>query len=437
MNSFGNTFKVSIFGESHGEALGIVIDGCPAGIYLAVEDFLIDIERRKGGNHLATTPRKELDIPLIKSGVFNNKTTGTPILILFENNNTISKDYEAFKQIARPGHADFVANKKFKGYNDHRGGGHFSGRLTLCLVAAGVVAKKIIAHIKIEVNATVCQINGNSNVEQALAHAIAINDSVGGIIECKASNLPIGLGEPFFDSIESLLSHAIFSIPAVKGIEFGNGFEATKLLGSQNNDVLVDQNGTTATNNCGGIVGGLSNGNELIFKVAIKPTSSTPQQQESYNVATNSVEKFSIKGRHDLCIALRVPVVVEAATAIVLANFAMQQQLVPLVIINDNSFAKVIYHITSLSAFSEAKEKGFYEAASLPIEGFIHCSTAQQVNGVLERYFSNKTNLVKLFIDVNKLTNKLVYEHSASINEAFPHVFGPINLDAIFKYEIL
>jgi len=326
MNSFGTLFKVSIFGESHGECVGVTIDGCPAGLPLSIDDFDTDIERRKGGTK-GTTPRKEDDIPLIKTGLFNGKTTGAPLTILFENNNTISADYDKQRATPRPGHADFVASKKFGGFEDYRGSGHFSGRLTVCLVAAGVVAKKILASIKI--NATLLQIGGETDVEKGLQKAIDAKDTVGGIIECTVDGLPIGLGEPFFNSVESLLAHAVFAIPAVKGVEFGAGFTSATMFGSQHNDALMDDTGKTKTNNAGGIVGGLTNGNQLIFRIAVKPTSSTPKEQQSLNWETNTVENFSVKGRHDLCIALRVPVVLEAVTAFVVVDFMMMEQRIP------------------------------------------------------------------------------------------------------------
>ncbi len=323
MNSFGRNFRVQIFGQSHGEYVGIVIDGCPPGIGIAVEDFKEDIERRKPGAK-GTTPRKEDDIPEIISGVFNEKSTGAPITILFKNSNTRSADYEKQKAIPRPGHADFVAHKKFKGFEDFRGGGHFSGRLTVALVAAGVVAKKVIASFpadkKIQVHATILEIGGERDLEKGLQKAVDEKDTIGGIVECKVSDLPLGLGEPFFDSAESLISHAVFSIPAVKGIEFGAGFAAAKMFGSEHNDSIINADGTTATNNAGGIVGGITNGNELVFRIVVKPTSSTPKVQQTLNVETGNVEDFSVKGRHDLCIALRVPVVLEAVTAMVLAD---------------------------------------------------------------------------------------------------------------------
>jgi len=311
--------------------VGINIDGCPAGLPLTVDDFTTDIERRKAGAK-GTTPRKEDDIPRIMNGVFNDKTTGAPITILFDNNNTRSTDYEKQRAVPRPGHADFVATKKFGGYEDFRGGGHFSGRLTVCLVAAGVIAKKILpppppeGGTGVSVNASILEIGGETDIEKGLQKAIDAKDTIGGIVECKVTGLPIGLGEPFFDSVESVLAHAVFAIPAVKGIEFGAGFAAAKMFGSKHNDWIEDVSGKTRTNHSGGIVGGISNGNELLFRIAIKPTSSTPKEQQTLNIETGETEAFSVKGRHDLCIALRVPVVLEAVTAFVLADLMMLEQ---------------------------------------------------------------------------------------------------------------
>lgn len=327
MNSFGRIFRLHIFGESHGESVGLVIDGCPAGLSLTVEDFLADIERRKGGLQKGTTPRQEDDLPIFKSGLFNNVTTGAPIAIFFENKNTRSSDYQKQRAVPRPGHADLVANKKFGGFEDYRGGGHFSGRLTVCLVAAGVIAKKLLAGISVK--ASILEVGGEPTVEKGLQKAIDAKDSVGGIIECRVTGLPIGLGEPFFDSVESLLSHAVFAIPAVRGIEFGTGFEAARMFGSIHNDAIEDAAGKTSTNHAGGVVGGITNGNELVFRIAIKPTSSTPKEQQTLNWETNTVEPFSVKGRHDLSIALRVPVVLEAVTAFVLADLMMADGRIP------------------------------------------------------------------------------------------------------------
>ena len=323
MNTFGNIFRVSIFGESHGKWVGVTIDGCPAGTDLTEGDLLPDLERRKAGA-TGTTPRKEDDIPVFVSGVFNNKTTGAPLTIVFENNNTRPADYDAIKATPRPGHADFVVNKKFNGFNDHRGGGHSSGRLTVALVAAGVVAKKILSGITI--HASLTEAGGNTDIEAAINKAVTGQDSIGGIVTCNVKGLPVGLGEPFFNSVESVVSHAVFSIPAVKGIEFGSGFSAARMKGSEHNDPIIDEAGTTKTNHAGGINGGITNGNEVYFRVAIKPTSSTPQEQHTWNNTTHSVEPFTVKGRHDLCIALRVPVVIEAVTAIALADLVAYHQ---------------------------------------------------------------------------------------------------------------
>jgi len=329
VNSFGRLFRIHIFGESHGDCVGLTIDGCPAGLPLSVDDFAEDIERRKPGAK-GTTPRKEDDIPQIKTGLFNGKTTGAPITILFENNNTRSADYERLRAIPRPGHADFVASAKFGGNEDYRGSGHFSGRLTVCLVAAAVVAKKICKGINI--NASILEIGGEVDLEKGLQKAIDAKDSIGGIIECTVNGLPLGLGEPFFDSAESLISHAVFAIPAVRGIEFGTGFAAAKMFGSKHNDGIENKTGKTFTNHAGGIVGGITNGNELVFRIAIKPTSSTPIEQQTLNIETDKVESFSVKGRHDLCIALRVPVILEAVTAIVLADLMMLENRIPRII---------------------------------------------------------------------------------------------------------
>ncbi|MFI5130871.1 MAG: chorismate synthase [Chitinophagales bacterium] len=480
MNSFGRIFRISIFGESHGESVGIVIDGCPAGLSLTGEDFLPDLERRKGGTQKGTTPRKEDDLPIFKSGIFNDKTTGAPITILFENKNTRSSDYERQRAVPRPGHADFVAREKAGGFEDYRGSGHFSGRLTVALVAAGVIAKKLLQQTPlrrrgaygatdeygyitnppeqwkflsefakqnrkssteaedklwqavrnrkingckfrrqhpiagfipdfvclekklivevdgdyhnadeqaqydkvrtswlkennyrlvrftndqvlknmpwvveeigkhllsesdspspleresegevsggITITSSILEIGGEKDLDKGLQKAIDNKDSIGGIIECRASGLPVGLGEPFFDSVESVLSHIVFAIPAVRGIEFGTGFAAAKMFGSQHNDAIVDMSGKTRTNHAGGVVGGLTNSNELVFRIAIKPTSSTPKEQTTLNWETEKVETVSVKGRHDLCIALRVPVILEAVTAIALADLMLLEQ---------------------------------------------------------------------------------------------------------------
>lgn len=328
MNSYGNKFRISVFGESHGEAIGVVADGVPAGIALKEEDFLYDLSRRKSGGK-GTTPRRESDLPNIVSGVFNGYTTGAPVALLFRNENTRSSDYSQFREIPRPGHSDFVAGIKYGGFNDIRGGGHFSGRLTLTLVAAGVLAKKAIdrsdAGKNIKIEAELVELGGTAKDDSVkwdkiIEEAISEGDSVGGIVECRCSNVPAGLGEPFFDSLESQLSHLLFSIPGVRGVEFGDGFAASRMKGSEHNDPIMGPTGKTGKNGAGGINGGISNGNPIVFRVAVKPTSSISKTQRSFNFTSGQIEEFNIKGRHDACIALRVPVIAEAVAAIVLAN---------------------------------------------------------------------------------------------------------------------
>lgn len=317
---------MQIFGESHGNCVGICVDGCPAGLPLTANDMLPDLERRKGGLQKGTTPRQEADFPHIESGVFNEKTTGFPIVIFFENNNTRSEDYAKQRNIPRPGHADWVAHQKFGGFEDYRGGGHFSARLTTGLVAAGVIAKKIMPNLSIK--ATLVEVGGEKEVDKGLQKGIDAKDSVGGIIKCLVDGLPAGIGEPYFNSLESVLAHMLFSIPAVKGVEFGSGFMAAKMFGSEHNDAIENANGKTKTNHAGGIVGGISNNNQLVIRLAIKPTASTPKPQNSLNWENGVQEDFSVKGRHDLCVALRAPVIVEAAVAIVLADQMLLAQQV-------------------------------------------------------------------------------------------------------------
>ena len=346
MNTFGRKFRVSIFGESHGEAIGVVLDGVQPGLPLDIEDFTADILRRKSGPK-GTTPRIEADIPELLSGVYNGLTTGAPLTILFHNRNTRSGDYSLFNAVPRPGHADFTASIKWLDFNDPRGGGHFSGRLTLPLVAAGVVAKKMVAA---QIRAELIEVGGVTKAEAlreealpdggieekdqpaniwraVLDQAMADLDSVGGIVECRADGLPAGLGEPFFDSVESLLAHAVFAIPGVRGIEFGDGFQAARMRGSEHNDPfdrVVDsgfqKNALPSKNGAGGVNGGITNGNPLVFRVAFKPTASIGRPQETFNFATGKMTTLRIPGRHDTCFALRTPVIVEAVTAIVLAD---------------------------------------------------------------------------------------------------------------------
>ncbi len=321
MNTFGDKFKLSIFGESHGEGIGVVMDGVPPGIALSEADFEADLARRRSGAK-GTTPRKESDKPRILSGVFNGFTTGAPLAVTFTNDNTRSADYSNLVTHPRPSHADWVASKKYKGFQDYRGGGHFSGRLTLTLVTAGVVAKKILGGIQITSKITTLGgVTDEGRFDEVVQRAVKELDSIGGIIECTATGVPVGLGNPFFGSIESVMSHLLFSIPAIKGVEFGNGFAAAALKGSENNDPIISADGTTATNNSGGINGGITNGNPIVVRVAVKPTASIAKEQMSLNTETGQVEPMSVHGRHDACIALRAPVVVEAAVAIALAQF--------------------------------------------------------------------------------------------------------------------
>ncbi len=321
MNTFGIIFRITIFGESHGPCVGICIDGCPPGLPLSETDFVADLGRRQPGAR-GTTTRHEDDSPEIVSGVYAGHTTGAPLTILFANKNQRSGDYDHLRHRPRPGHADFVAATRFRGFNDPRGGGHFSGRLTLPLVAAGVVAKMLLDDIII--SASLIEAGGHSDIAAAVDAALQAGDSIGGLVACRAQNIPLGWGEPFFNSVESVISHLAFAIPAIKGIEFGSGFEAARMKGSQHNDAIINKEGKTATNNAGGISGGLTNGNELLFRVAVKPTSSIAKQQQSLNIQSGKTETLEVKGRHDACIALRVPVVIEAITAIALADFKLQ-----------------------------------------------------------------------------------------------------------------
>jgi chorismate synthase len=319
MNSFGRIFKIQISGESHSESVGVTIDGCPPGIKITADDFLKDLIRRKSGAK-GTTRRKESDEPLILCGIENDHTTGSPIAIEFKNEDIKSSDYH-FRTHPRPGHADFTADQKYKSSNNDRGGGQFSGRMTVALVAAGVIAKQICDSITIK--AKLIEVGGSTEIAKKTEEAVDSGDSVGGLIECIVSNVPIGLGEPFFDSVESLISHLVFSIPGIKGIEFGSGFRSAGMKGSEHNDLFVNENGKTLTNHSGGLNGGITNGNDIIFRVAVKPTSSISLPQQTFNFETGKIETLRISGRHDACFALRVPVIIEAVTACVLADLKL------------------------------------------------------------------------------------------------------------------
>ena len=346
MNTFGRKFRVSIFGESHGELIGVVLDGVPAGLELSEQDFEKDILRRKSGAK-GTTPRIEADRPQIVSGVYEGHTTGAPLTIVFRNTNTHSSDYTLFAAMPRPGHADLTAALKWDDCQDPRGGGHFSGRLTLPIVAAGVVARKILADLTMldetpcnEINARIVELGGVSchsdqkdyveesfpeQWKQAIDAAIKEGDSLGAIIECTVPNVDPGYGEPFWDSVESQLAHAIFAIPGVRGVEFGDGFKAASMKGSEHNDPITET-GRPSKNGAGGINGGITNGAPIVFRTAFKPTSSIRKAQQTYNFATGQMDTLEVPGRHDVCFALRAPVVVEAMTAIVLADLVCLNQ---------------------------------------------------------------------------------------------------------------
>ena len=334
MNTFGRKFRISIFGESHGELIGVVMDGVPAGLELSEQDFEHDILRRKSGAK-GTTPRIETDRPMIVSGVFEGHTTGAPLTVTFKNTNTHSSDYELFAAMPRPGHADLTAALKWDDCQDPRGGGHFSGRLTLPIVAAGVVAKKIVADATVlddtpckTVEARIAELGGvpchpeDGSWQEALDQAIKEGDSLGAVIECTVPDIDPGYGEPFWDSVESLIAHAVFAIPGVRGIEFGDGFKAAAMKGSEHNDP-IGEDGRPLKNGAGGMNGGITNGAPVVFRVAFKPTSSIRKVQMTYNFETGEMGTLEVPGRHDACFALRAPVVVEAMTAIVLADLVL------------------------------------------------------------------------------------------------------------------
>ena len=339
MNTFGRKFRVSIFGESHGEQIGVVLDGVPAGLELSEADFISDIARRKSGAK-GTTPRIEADQPRIVSGLYEGHTTGAPLTILFANTNTRSSDYSILEDMPRPGHADLVAAIKWEECNDPRGGGHFSGRLTLPVVAAGVVAKKVLADATIlddtpmgydPVTARIVELGGVANTfdegiceecQQALDNAMKEGDSLGAVIECVVPEVDLGYGEPFWDSVESVVSHAVFAIPGVRGIEFGDGFEAARMKGSEHNDP-IGPDCRPVKNGAGGVNGGITNGAPVKFRVAFKPTSSISKPQQTFNFAKGEMDELQVPGRHDTCFALRAPVVVEAMTAITLADLVL------------------------------------------------------------------------------------------------------------------
>lgn len=352
-SSIGKNFTISTWGESHGRALGVVVDGCPAGIPLSEGDIQTDLDRRKPGQNPYATPRKEADRVEFLSGIFEGKTTGTPISMVFYNTNQRSSDYGDIKDIYRPGHADYTYDEKY-GFRDYRGGGRSSGRETVARVAAGAIAKKILAQLGIDIMAYTLSIDEividkkNFNREEIYNNSLAMpdkeaykratrllderkaaHDSAGGIIECTVTGLPPGVGEPVFEKLDAALGKATLSIGAIKGIEFGSGFNATKMKGSENNDWLYyDEDGSLKkqTNNAGGIVGGISDGSPIVFRAAVKPTSSILARQETVNKRGENIG-VAVEGRHDPIIVPRAVVVVEAMVAITLVDYLFQSIL--------------------------------------------------------------------------------------------------------------
>ena len=348
-SDFGKKVKITIFGQSHSEAIGVVIDGLPVGEEIDMAEVQKFMARRAPGQNAWSTPRKEADLPRVVSGLFEGKTCGAPLCAVIENTNTRSKDYDKLKDLPRPGHADFTAWGKYDGCNDHRGGGHFSGRLTAPLCFAGAVCKQILERKGIYVGAHILSIQGvkdqpfdaveidgetmqavaakafpvqddkaGEEMQAAIAAARAKGDSVGGIVECAVTGLPVGVGEPMFDGLESVLAQAVFAIPAVKGVEFGAGFAVAELFGSENNDAFIYEDGTvkTKTNHHGGSLGGISSGMPLVFRAAFKPTPSISMEQATISISKRENDKLAVTGRHDPCIVPRAVPVVEAAAAV-------------------------------------------------------------------------------------------------------------------------
>jgi chorismate synthase len=361
-STFGKQFRVTVFGESHGLGVAAVIDGCPAGLQLSVDDINNELARRIPPDPSVTSPRREKDEVQILSGVFEGYTTGVPVAMITLNKDVRSQDYEKLKSIARPGHADYPARIKYGGFNDLRGGGQASGRMTAPMVMAGAIAKKLLAYIGVQVFAHTIQIqtiklshqlscdqikhNAYNNsvrcadpetaekMRGAILKARSEGDSLGGVVECIADGVPPGIGEPFFDSLDADLAKIAFSIPAVKGFEVGLGFEASAVTGSVNNDAYTIRDGkvVTMTNNAGGILGGLSNGMPIVVHVAFKPPSSIPKEQKTVNLKEMRETSVQVTGRHDPCVVPKAVPVVEAAMAIVLADHCLRGGLIPRVI---------------------------------------------------------------------------------------------------------
>ncbi len=313
MNETGTIFRVGLFGESHGPAVGVLIDGIPPGLPLSVEDLRAELDRRRPGAE-GTTARREADEPQILSGLYRGRCTGTPLCITFHNMDARPSDYGSFAAMPRPGHADFTGGVRYRGYADPRGSGHFSGRLTVGLVAAGTVAKKILAGASF--SSRVTEAGGSTDVGAAVAAALAEGDSVGGMVEIRVDGLPAGLGEPFFGAVESRVAQAVFAVPGVRGVEFGDGFAAARMRGSEHNDPFTGPGGQTGRNGAGGVNGGVTNGNALVVRVALKPPSTISRGQETYNRETGRVETLSCAGRHDACIAPRAAVALDRKSVV-------------------------------------------------------------------------------------------------------------------------
>jgi chorismate synthase len=358
-NSIGKEFTVTTFGESHGKVVGVVVDGCPAGLPLTEGDFQEELDRRVPAEPKIVSARVEKDTAKILSGVFSGFTTGAPIALMVENKETNSSDYEAIKNLPRPGHSDYPARVKYGGLNDYRGGGRFSGRVTVALIMAGTIAKKLLSKFDVDVLAytsaigqinttkkfTAAEIRKNryaaatrcpdlacaEKMEQAIINARKVGDSLGGIIECLALNMPVGVGDPLFDSLDADLAKALFAVPAVKGVEFGAGFRAAEMMGSENNDAFLLKNGkvVTSTENAGGILGGLTSGMPIMIRVAIKPTPSIAKEQKTVNLSSMKNAALSVKGRHDPCVVPKAVPAIEAAVAITLADHMIRSGFIP------------------------------------------------------------------------------------------------------------
>lgn len=319
MNSYGQLFRITLYGESHQKAIGVVIDGVTPGTPIDIDLIKHDLDLRKP-KAIGTTPRKEDDEPIITSGVFKGVATGSPIHMMIENKNVKSKDYDHLKKQPRPGHADFVAERKYHGFQDHRGGGRFSGRLTAALVAAGSIAKMMLPYQFSHQLKQIGTLTDMSKIDDYLREIIAEGDSVGGIVEIKIKGVEVGLGEPMFEKLDAELAKMMFNIPAVKGFEMGLGFQGVSYKGSMFNDLILDDTGKTKTNHAGGVTGGISNGNDIVCRVFVKPTSSIQKQQETYHLEKQKLEPLKVGGRHDVAIVRRVGIVLENAAAIVLAD---------------------------------------------------------------------------------------------------------------------